>query len=256
MFPKAVKNKPHIMRGKKRRERMKTKVLLAVTMLAGFAVSAQAATIIGSKHDLSNTQSGNSVRSTTQNQTCVFCHAPHNAVTNKLLWNRNAVATTMSVYTSYNSASMRTLMNNGNVLTSASTSLLCLSCHSLATASDIITGTFGTTGATTAAGTFSTKANNMSSLTNDHPVGIDYALAASTGNSNSNLFTVPASNKVTNAFAGTYNTARSLRLFNNANVSQDTMECGTCHSVHDNSKGKFLALTNTQSELCTTCHIK
>ncbi len=224
---------------------MKTKVLLAVTLLAGMAASAQAASIVGTKHDLAsvgaNANAG-SIHSTTQNQTCVFCHAPHNAVTNKLLWNRNYVAgNTMKIYTSFNSAAMRTALGTANnYLGDDSSSLLCLSCHSLTTASQVITNTANTKGGNAGAGVGQwATTGSMNNLTNDHPVGIDYAAAVAPS-------------------AGGLNAVGSigtLRLFK-SNIANNTMECASCHSVHDNTNGKFLAISNNNSALCIACHIK
>lgn len=235
---------------------MKTKVLLAAVLLVGVAASAQAATsIVGSKHDLS--QGGaNSIYSNGTNQTCVFCHAPHNAVTNKLLWNRNAtnVPGTMSIYTSYNTTAMRNKAGVGktlsatdnNQLGATSTSLLCLSCHSLSTANigNIISNVNSPSGLTqtgTGTGAWNTRTGNMNDLTNDHPVGIDYTAAQTTDAAG---FVAASGGKV-----GT------LRLFSSP-LGPDTMECGTCHSVHDPTNGKFLAKSNASSGLCTTCHVK
>lgn len=220
------------------------KVLLAVTLLAGFAASAQAAqTIIGTKHDLSNgITAANSLHSQDQNQTCVFCHTPHNAVTNKLLWNRNAIAGSgMKIYTSYNTAGMRGALTQ-NTLTDDSTSLLCLSCHSLGVAANVISNTANSKGGTIAAGyagTFPSVTGNMTNLTNDHPVGIDYSAA------------IPQSSGGLKALGS----IGTLRLFKSS-VSNNTMECASCHQVHDNTNGKFLAMPNANSALCVTCHIK
>lgn len=224
---------------------MKSKVLLAVTLLVGVAASAQAASIVGTKHDLSSAiTSANSVHSTDQNQTCVFCHAPHNAVTNKLLWSRTAVAGTMSIYTSYNTGAMRAALTQSTLGTDSS-SLLCLSCHSLATAADVINGTANGKGGTPAVyggTTFPALTGNMNNLTNDHPVGIDYDAAKAVAGAGLNA-----------SVAGTVGT---LRLFKSAVSGTSTMECASCHSVHDNANGKFLAIPNSQSALCTTCHVK
>ena len=232
---------------------MKTKVFLAVALLAGFAASAHAASIVGTKHDLSSAMTtGSSIHSTDQNQTCVFCHAPHNAITNKLLWNRNYLAGSgMKIYTSYNTAAMRTAMDTttNKALGDDSSSLLCLSCHSLTTASDIITNTANSKGGTTNAdvGQWAT-AGSMNNLTNDHPVGINYATALAVPNSALNTIV-----SITGAMAPT---TGGLRLFKSAAGGADSMECASCHSVHDNTSGKFLAKSNTGSNLCVTCHIK
>lgn len=234
---------------------MKSRVLLAVTLLVGLAVSAQAATIAGTKHDLSSAiTSVNSVHSTDQNQTCAFCHAPHNASTNKLLWSRTAVAGTMSIYTSYNTGAMRLALTQSTLGTDSS-SLLCLSCHSLATAAAVINGTANSKGGTPAAytpGTFPALTGNMNNLTNDHPVGINYDAA----------FTPSAGGLVASSGTGTVvgpggtGGTGTLRLFKSAVSGTSTMECASCHSVHDNTNGKFLALQNNQSNLCRVCHVK
>lgn len=224
------------------------KVLLAVTLVAGMAAAAQAASIVGTKHDLSSGNTGaNSIHSTSTNQTCVFCHAPHNAVTAKLLWNRNAVSgATMKIYTSYNTSAMRAKLTQ-NSLGNDSSSLLCLSCHSLSTAEAVVTNTTGGSAWLTDKGsnsTFPSKTGNMTDLTNDHPVGIDYDAAYSVDTAG-----LKASS------GGKVGTA-GLRLFKSNVSGTSTMECASCHSVHDNQNGKFLAISNNQSSLCIQCHVK
>ncbi|MEI7817219.1 MAG: cytochrome c3 family protein [Desulfuromonadales bacterium] len=231
---------------------MKTKVLLAAVLLVGLAASAQAAgTIVGSKHDLasvgSNAKTG-SIHSTSQNQTCVFCHAPHNAITNKLLWNRNYVAgATMKIYTSYNTAGMRAALGaSNNSLGDDSSSLLCLSCHSITTANvaTVVTNTANTKGGVDSggAGAWATRTGNMTNLTNDHPVGIGYDLA------------IPQSSGGLQPVATV--TGAGLRLFKSTAGGNNTMECASCHSVHDNTYPPFLVKSNNNSALCIVCHIK
>lgn len=226
---------------------MKTKVLLAASLLVGLAAaSANAAstTIAGTKHDLSSAITNTaSIHSNTQNQTCAFCHAAHNATVNKLLWSRTAIANTFTIFTSYNTGTMRAALTQ-NGLGNDSTSLLCLSCHSLGTAAAVINGVANSKGGTpeTYTGTtFPTLTGNMGNLTNDHPVGINYAAAQ--------------------VVAGTALTAQgslpaTIRLFKSAVSATATMECASCHSVHDNSNTKFLAINNDQSALCRACHNK
>ncbi|MEO6486324.1 MAG: cytochrome c3 family protein, partial [Thermoanaerobaculia bacterium] len=35
-----------------------------------------------------------------------------------------------------------------------------------------------------------------------------------------------------------------------------TMQCASCHNVHDPLNVPFLNISNAASALCTTCHIK
>lgn len=237
---------------------MKTRVLLAATLLVGVAVSAQAS-IVGTKHDLSSANPNattNTIQSQTQDQTCAFCHAPHNAVTNKLLWNRNAVVgggASMKIYTSYNTTQMRNAIGNTiNALGDDSSSLLCLSCHSLTTADDIITNTANSKGGTLMTGytgNYPAVTGSMSDLRSDHPVGIDYSLAQAQATATGLILQVNGT--VTNA--GT-----TLRLFKSLNGGDNSMECATCHDVHGNALGygKFLAADPAGSKICTTCHVK
>lgn len=235
---------------------MKTKVLLAVTLLAGLAASAQAATIVGTKHDLSmSNNAAGTIHSTTQNQTCVFCHAPHNAITNKLLWNRNYLAGSgMKIYTSFNTSAMRTALGaTNNSLGDDSSSLLCLSCHSIATgsAATIVTNTANNKGGTDSGnvGAWATVTGGMSNLTNDHPVGIAYDAAITPSAGGLKAVATVTSTTVTATDGG-------LRLFKSSVGGSNTMECASCHSVHDNANTKFLAKSNANSGLCVTCHIK
>lgn len=230
---------------------MKTKVLLAAAVLVGMTASAfgAASPLIGSKHDLSITGGTNSVKSASQNQVCVFCHVPHNAVTNKLLWNRTNTVASFKIYTSYNTAAMRTAFIGTTALGADSTSLLCLSCHSLATALEVVqtyTGNNKGGGDSGNVGQWA-QAGLGTSLTNDHPVGIDYGNAVISG-ANGFVPTVSGSGVVG---------AAGVRLFkSSASPAGDAMECASCHSVHNNANGKFLVMSNAASALCTQCHVK
>lgn len=232
---------------------MKSRVLLAVTILAGFAASAQAATIAGTKHDLSVATAG-SVSISGTNQTCVFCHTPHNAIVNKLLWNRaNALSgATFGIFTSYNSTAMRTALISRTTLADSSTSLLCLSCHSLATTAGLVTNSRPSSGVTladtsnaAAQARWGAQTGNMLNLTNDHPVGINYVTAAAADTTG-----------LVGATGTTSVGVPTVRLFSNSVTGAGTMECATCHSVHDATNGKFLAISNSSSALCRTCHVK
>lgn len=238
---------------------MKTRVLIAATLLVGFAVSAQALTIVGTKHDLSNSARAGSIRSTSTNQVCVFCHTPHNATINKLLWNRtgNPVAANMKIYTSYNTGAMRTALPQ-SALGNDSNSLLCLSCHALPTANLVVENVVGgAIAASTPAAdaNWLAKTGKMNDLTNDHPVGINYDSAVTVAGAGTGL-TASALGKITGPGGGTTDGVGQLRLFKSGVSGTSTLECASCHNVHDNSYGKFLAATNTASNLCRICHVK
>jgi predicted CXXCH cytochrome family protein len=241
---------------------MKTKALLVVTLLVGMAASAQAG-IVGSKHDLSNdTTRTTSFKSLNQNQTCVFCHTPHSAVTNKLLWNRTNPNTGASfkIYTSYNNPAFRAAGKlTQNALDDNSSSLLCLSCHALGSLAAIMTNTAnnGALGDTTGQGagrasngktwTQSGGAGLSTTLTNTHPIGIDYAKAVSVDATGLKAMSGTGTSDPTN---GT-----KVRFFSSQNVA-NSLECASCHTVHEPANGYFLAASNTGSALCVACHTK
>lgn len=212
-------------------------VAIAITVLGSSAAFA-ASNITGTKHNLSSGASTSQVRSNTS-QICAFCHTPHNAVPNVPLWNRSQAGSTYKLYTS--SATLTSATKNSS-LSATSISLLCLSCHDgtlaqlgsrvTAVPSDVsaLTMTDGTV-AFSAGG-----ANLGSDLTNDHPIGFNYATAQ--GQDSALRL---ASDAIT----------RGAMFFNG-----NQMECASCHLVHDNTFAPFLRTTNVGSNLCLGCHIK
>ncbi|MDD2856222.1 MAG: cytochrome c3 family protein, partial [Desulfuromonadaceae bacterium] len=128
-------------------------------------------------------------------------------------------------------------------LGSDSVSLLCMSCHSLPAVGDLFTNTGGhetdVSGGET--GLWGSRTGSWGSLSMSHPVGISYgaaqAEATATGLVASPPVTVPlfATNGVTGG---------------------DSMECGSCHAVHDPAYKPFLRMDNAGSALCVACHVK
>jgi len=89
--------------------------------------AAEAAGIASTKHNLSISGPG-SVKSDSEDRVCVFCHTPHNALTNLdgihvPLWNHSL--STVATYTLPSSPTMRSTPQNPP----DGDSRLCLSCH-------------------------------------------------------------------------------------------------------------------------------
>lgn len=168
---------------------------------------------------------------------CLSCHAPHNGSVATggtsqttgtiLLWDR---AFTTQTFGTYSSPTMGNAATEVGTTTPTATearlySFLCLSCHDGVTSVALIAAT-------------STKAvgnpTNSFGLQNDHPVNMsqnptnDAGLAATTAV-----------------------IAAGLKLYGTAN----TVQCASCHDAHDNTNTKFLRIANTNSAVCTTCHI-
>lgn len=108
---------------------------------------------------------------------------------------------------------------NGGVGQPTNSSSICLSCHDGTLAPSVGT--------------------NNNDYSNSHPYSIAYPLTPS--------FNTPVGGQVI-ASAG------SLVL---EGTGKDRVECGTCHAPHEpGSNGHFLAIQNTNSSLCLTCHKK
>jgi len=201
------------------------KYLAAATLLAiTSAAIASPPGITGSGHDFSGGTYGS-------DQICIFCHTPHNAVNNNLLWNRSyAGPTTITWYTS---ATLTSAAKN-NVL--GAQSKTCLSCHDGNVAIDAFGGKSGSTMIAAQFNLGDGAGAGKADLTNDHPIGFSYANAYtqnSTGLKAAASFTA------------------SLPLYAN------NMECATCHDVHNKyGNSALLRKNNAASALCLACHNK
>ena len=216
--------------------------LVAVSAVA-MAGSAFAASIVGTKHDLSvqNAAAGGYRQANANStQVCVFCHTPHNSAKTKALWNRKG-ATADNAFNTYTSG---ILFENGagngwfdggvkGKFSTKSTSLLCMTCHDGATTMGgavLNNQPYGLTAAQTDVynsgnGLISGPAALGTDLTNDHPVNIDYNKAAISVNA-----ARPGSLATDTAATG-------------LPFQGGIMECSSCHNVHDNTTSRIVAMS-------------
>jgi len=240
---------------------MKSVVLSLVVVVFSTSVAC-AGSIVFSKHNLSSTSSAGGIYSTETTQVCVFCHTPHNAVYNRLLWNRSIPTTTFKMFTSTNfggvaGSNLKTILK-ASVLDTNSTSYMCLSCHDRSAAqlvSDMGPSNGGVTAAlvgnTASWPTYqitNTGGAGDRSLTDDHPIGFSYGDAVTA------VVTVTPS--PLKALAAVTPVLGTGAFFSNSAGKTDAMECATCHMTHDNDNGYFLRISNSGSQLCLACHIK
>ena len=204
--------------------------------------------VVGSKHDLSAT-GGGMWGAADEDEVCVFCHTPHNSNPEGPLWNRNNPSVT---FTLYSSTSLQASPQQPQT-----ESILCLSCHDGVTALNAIINPSPTTPTMDPLGDqlgdiyypgspMGTRMNiggsypanpNVNDLSNDHPVSFTFnagLVALDNG-----LKLPPGSDEV--------------QLFGS---SKDQLECASCHDVHNPTVTPFLVKSNTNSELCLTCHVK
>ncbi|MBI4817245.1 MAG: cytochrome c3 family protein [Deltaproteobacteria bacterium] len=220
------------------------KILVVSLMAASFPAWAQVG-ISSSKHDFSSGGTGGIWGSTNTNQICVFCHAPHKAVTQPLLWNRTLP--NGSIFTLYNSGSL----SGPQPAAIKAESLRCLACHDGSVAIDQfsagrtwVPAMFSIGDVYYPGGPYSGGANiggnygglAINDLSDDHPISIVYDDARATADGR---LALPSSG------------LGGLPLFSS------TLECGTCHEVHRQYPFPFLLrMSNAGSALCRTCHLK
>ena len=236
--------------------------------------------INGTPHDLSKPVNGmdSFIASPADSKTriCIFCHAPHNAY--KLstanggpgalgagptapdafdylpLWNHTLpTAAAYSMYYAGPGApatGAKAQQSLGAV--PGSTSLLCLSCHD----GSVAVNSYGngsqpvssqSTGTATIGSGYVIGQNGV--LQNHHPIGFSYGAvwAVDSGIRDASITQL-----------GTAGTISSHLYASAAVGASDTMECGTCHSVHNtgNSGESLLWRSDANSALCLTCHAK
>ena len=220
---------------------MKKILILTVAMLfvASFAFGW---TVVNSKHDMRGFVSGEGTT-----QVCVFCHTPHQATTANRqdpLWNHSFGANS-GVYGVYTSNTLNAVPTDINTAANAvpgtaPVSKLCMTCHDGLVAVNALynapnDGAAGTLISVTGAAALGTD------LSDDHPINFTYdaALATSDGG-------LKTPNSTSNVTA----TAGEIPLYGG------TMQCASCHAVHNNTNSPFLRVANTDSALCLKCHNK
>ena len=200
-------------------------VLLLVTVLAAGLSAQTKSTVFGTDHDIASLGGG-----------CKSCHASHQASARGevLLWARSfPTTTTFGVYSSPTMNTTPTEVGGNYSATNLPTgaklyTVLCLSCHDGLTTPSVIAATRGSAIA---------NPTNSDGLRNDHPVNLVYN---------------PSSDPGLEPLA-TAQTAGAVFFSDGAN---QTVQCASCHNVHDNTRSPFLRVANTSAKagLCTTCH--
>jgi len=235
------------------------KIIFLTLALALIAGAASAQSVVASKHDLRAIGGGTPI-GTGLVQVCVTCHTPHQATTANAqdpLWNHTLSATNFA--TVYGSATMNAAPSplGAAVAGSATTSHLCLSCHDgtisvLSMYKQPVLG--GTPAAAALAGYTAGAMNNTlaayigTDLSDDHPVNFTFnaALATADGGLNS-----PASVTCVGVAVPCV-----IPLFPGTGALTQTVQCASCHNVHNPANVPFLRMDNTGSALCLACHIK
>ncbi len=231
--------------------------------------------VAGSLHDMSSGGTG-VFRATNQDEICIFCHTPHNAISSDAagnplpLWNRSISGLDSLTFSLYSSATFNASLAGGENTQTQPTgmSLVCLSCHDGVTAINVLQN-YGRVGPITMegadqlgdtgiyepsnpllwpganiGGAYVGGGENIRDLSDDHPVSFVYDGNLRNADQANGVFGLkdPAS-------------ISPLRLFNNR------LECATCHNPHEEGDEvignyPFLRMSNLNSEMCLKCHNK
>ncbi len=254
-------------------------LLLALAAALPGAAGAQQrkSDIAGTKHNLSAT-SANTVKASTEDEICVFCHTPHGGTSGMSpLWNRQVDGGGTS-YEMYQSMSM----NASKPASPQGTSKLCLSCHDGTIALgnvDVLNGakldsadismshthmpadthTNEVTGGTMGSGEGQYSGFTRligTDLTNDHPISIDYSSAVTNDNEMH--------------AAGGAVADRGTSPKPTLPLEGGRVECTSCHDPHLKNPEKFLRANRlqkagtsfsgsfdaAQDQICLACHNK
>ena len=199
---------------------------MRVWLLLLLAGTAQADSILNSKHDFSVTGPG-PVKALTESEVCLFCHTPHRSTDQMPLWNHTLSSAT---YIPYSSSTTKATIGQPT-----GASKLCLSCHDGTVAIGMVNSRTAPIEMQNAVTTLPAGSSNLrTDLSDDHPVSFRYdsALVSATGQL-----------RDPNTLTG------RVRLDHGGE-----MQCTACHDPHNNQYGKFLVAQNTASALCVTCH--
>lgn len=264
-------------------------LVFAGAMLLWLAGGVSLGGVFNTKHNLSagglNAVSNNDGT----REICVFCHTPHgaNASAAVPLWNRNIDPTG---YETYDQLGTTTL--DASIEPIGSVSVACLSCHDGTQAMDTLINEPGSgvqvpgfrNGAWSgqarpAQGRIGRPAvitNLGKDLTNDHPIGIQYAgggyaLSNAGGPGADRDFHTANSEIMGTSRVWWVNTPEGTQSFERTDMklytrvatrgayvgeAQPYVECASCHDPHVDETPTFLRVNPAGSAVCLTCHNK
>lgn len=261
---------------------MKRKLLFAAAAIVlGLPATGLAARgFRNSKHDMSYGSSATLRASKSSDaQLCIFCHAPHKPLTQALIWNHTASKNAGFGFLANSKTALGTPlpMTGTNPISPASKK--CMDCHDGSVAIGDVANSGGGVagiiplledGANTVAGRMATLGSytigSGGNMDRNHPVSIPYAGRGSTtyngltsrasiGQTIGAYVAVTANGCMSPSglctVAPTNGTAINLY---GSSASNAGIECSSCHSVHDDTNGHFLRVSNVGSALCLSCH--
>ena len=208
------------------------------------------------RHNLSM-YSAYSIKAVNERQICIFCHTPHNAMSNAPLWNHEITAAT---YTHYWSATMNAYSSEASAPPIDGYSRLCLSCHDGTVALGAVRARITTYGeGTTGEGTTTIWMNTVSGIVD----ASGKLLAGAAGYLGTDLSGHhPVSFEFDDALAGADGELFYPSTFTDTDVklyptgSGNGVQCTSCHDPHNDSTDDTFPFwrKTTFSDVCVVCH--
>jgi predicted CXXCH cytochrome family protein len=265
-------------------------VALVGGVLACFVVGVQAG-VFNTKHNMGATGPSSTSTFSGTREVCVFCHTPHggDGAAAVPLWNRNLDPTGFATYDQ-----MGTTTLDSGIEPVGSVSLACLSCHDGTQAMDALLNEPGSgrdvpgfsrgrwigqaSDTEGRIGQPDVVTNLAKDLSNDHPIGVQYAgggysLSSPAGPGIDGDFH-PALSEIdgtsrnwwvnSSSDAGSAIFERTdMKLYTrvatkgaNAGEPQPYVECASCHDPHVDDNSTFLRIDPAGSQVCLACHNK
>lgn len=176
-------------------------------------------------HNLSVSGPGG-IHAASENQVCIFCHAPHHTGGARPLWNRELP---IASYTIYQSSTLDATLGQPT-----GASKLCLSCHDGTIALGHVLSRADRIRMTGGDFLPAGLSNLGTDLSDDHPVSLFYTSGLAAAD---RQLVSPQSLPV------------EVKL-----DASGQLQCTACHDPHKNPHGDFLVKSDEFGALCTACH--
>lgn len=228
----------------------------SAVLYAGIYDDKQYVTASDNRHNLS-IYSTLSVKATNEKQICIFCHTPHNAMSDAPLWNHE-LTTAMPTYTYYWTATMNAYSSPASAPEVNGYSKLCLSCHDGTVALGAVRSRVTTYGEGTTKITMNVVSGVVDAsgkliggpgyvgtdLSGNHPISFEYNAALAAADGFLNWPVVDTDVKLYPTVSGKYG-----------------VQCTSCHDPHNDAKandpgypGLSFWRKVTYEEVCDVCH--
>jgi len=219
---------------------MRKRIVLVAILVMTVPTIAAAGTIANTKHDLSPGSTNAVIKSTTQTDSCVFCHIAHNGgpAVSRPLWSHTLTSATLT-WGSTGKTVRGTTIPTDMLSTQLAGSRACMSCHD---------GTVAVGDLSLASKGIDTTVKGGNAPAGNLNQGINYFAPANMQTNHPLGVSKPATVAGFTAFKTVVSTS-AVNYDGLGNV-----QCDSCHNPHDNTFPPFLKINPAGGAICLTCH--